>query len=176
MPVATGTDERVRWGADAAGQHDGAVGTLRLVQHLGDANRVGDDGEIGDVDDVVRQLPRRGAGSDADRATRPDRRGTRHRDGVLLAHVAQRLGFETGLVGRAFVAQRRAAVHLQQQPCLVEQVEIAAHGHVADGQKRCQFADANRAAATHLGDDDLVSLTCQHTRRNGVDRTLDHVR
>ena len=99
-----------------------------------------------------------------------------HRDRVLLAHVAQRLGLEAGLVGGAFVAQRRAAVHLQQQAGLVEQVEIAAHGHVADGQQRGQLADAHGAAAADLGDDHLVALACQHTRRDRVDRTLHHVR
>ena len=113
---------------------------------------------------------------DPDGATRSNSGGAGHRDRVFFAHVAQRLGFEARLVGRAFVAQCRAAVHLQQQPGLVEQIEIATHRHVADSQKRCQFADSYGAASAHFGDDDFVTLTGQHPRRDRVDWALDHDR
>ena len=86
------------------------------------------------------------------------------------------LASKPGSSVRAFVAKGCAAVHLQQQSGLVEQVEIAAHRHVADGQQRGQLADANGPAAAHLGDDDLVALTGQHACRDGVDRALDHDR
>ena len=50
-PDGDRADQRVGRGADAAGEHHRAIGTLRLVQHLGDPDRVGHDREVGDVDE-----------------------------------------------------------------------------------------------------------------------------
>ena len=54
------------------------------MQNLCDLNRVGHDGQIGDVDEVIRELPGRGSGGHADRRSRPDPVGGRNRDRVLL--------------------------------------------------------------------------------------------
>ena len=58
----------------------------------------------------------------------------------------------------------------------VEQIEVAAHRHVADRQQGGQLADAHGTAPADFGDDDLVSLPGEHAGRRGVDRTLDHDR
>ena len=96
------------------------------------------------------------------------RAGGSEGDGVLLAGVAQRLGLEAGLVGAALVAECGSAVHLGHQAGVVEHLEVAAHGHVADAEQRGQLGDAHRTAAAHLGQDHLVALAGECPRRPEV--------
>jgi len=84
---------------------------------------------------------------------------------VLFARVALQLGLEAGFVGAALVGQGGAAVHLLQQPGLVEQFEVAAHGHVAHTQQPGEIADAHGTAPTHFGQDDLMTLAGECPRR-----------
>ena len=60
-------DQGVGRRADAAGEHDGLVGSRRLVEDVGDLDRVGDDGDAGDVEQPVREGPGGGAGREPDR-------------------------------------------------------------------------------------------------------------
>jgi len=95
---------------------------------------------------------------------------------VLLGHVAQGLRLEAGLVGAAFISQRRTTVDLGDEAGLVEQIEIAAHGHVAHAEQRGELADAHGAPATHLGDDHLMALSSEAAGAARLDPPIGHER
>ena len=82
-------DERVRRRAHAAGQHDRQVGPrLARCRTFGDLDRVGDDGQVRDCREVMREAPGRRACGEPDRLTGLDEPRRRARDRLLLARAA----------------------------------------------------------------------------------------
>ena len=63
-------------------------------------------------------------------------------------------------------------MHLLQQAGRCERVEIAANGHVRDGEQLGQLADAHGALAAELLDDQLVALCREHGSLQVGDRTI----
>ena len=127
-------DEGVRRRADAADEHDGATGALVPQQRLADADRVGDDDDVVDVDEAVRQMPRRRAGGESDRRSGTDEAGGGGSDRLLLGGLLGRLGEEAGLQRRRrqVAGQGGAPVDLGEQPLAGQGVEVTADRHVAD--------------------------------------------
>ena len=155
-------DERVRRRPHAAGQHDGQVGPRGAVEDVGDLDRVRHDGQVGDVGEVVGEPPGRRAGGEADRLARLDEPAGRARDRLLLAELPVRLRLEARLLGAEPAAQRRAAVHLLDEPGRGEHVDVAADRHLRDGEQAGELAHADAAFTADLVDDQLLALGGKH--------------
>ncbi|GAB3858392.1 hypothetical protein GCM10029963_58020 [Micromonospora andamanensis] len=101
-----------------------------------------------------------GAGGERDRGPRPDQlRGTR-RDGRLLGLLTHRLRLESRLVGGP--GDGGAAVHLGEQAAFVQQVQVAADGHVGDAELGGQLADAYAAGHADPVEDRRMALLREH--------------
>jgi hypothetical protein len=157
--------------ASAAGQDDGAVRAVRGVEDVGDVDRVRDDGQVRDPDEVVREAPGRRAGGERDRLARLDElaRGARNR--LLLVQLPVRLLLEARLVGAREPPDRRAAVHLLEQARGGQDVEVPADRHVGDAQQLRQLAHAHRSAPTHLLDDQHLTLGGQHRESDNTQQS-----
>ena len=155
-------DERVGRRADAAGEDDGQVRPRLAVEDVRDLDRVGDDGEVGDVADLVGEPPRGRAGRDPDRLPGLDEPTGRLGDRLLLLELPVRLRLEAGLVGAQTLARGRAAVHLLDEPRRRKHVEVAADRHDGDVQQFRELADAHGAPAANLLEDEHLPLPCQH--------------
>ena len=95
--TANGPDQRLRRRPHAAGQDDRLVRAADLVEDVGDAGRVGDDGQARDVGEPLRERVGRGARGDADRHPRLDEGDGRVGDRVLLGLLHRGLRGEPGL-------------------------------------------------------------------------------
>ena len=58
--------------------------------------------------------------------------------------------------------RRRAAVDLLEQPALVEDLEVAADGHVRDAELAHEVGDADRAVLADAVEDEGLALTREH--------------
>ena len=114
-------DERVARGADAAGQDDRLVVAGRRVERVRDRDRVGHDGQAGDVDEGPGEGVGRRPGRQPDGHARLDEADGGRGDRLLLVLLEGRLGREPGLEQRRCPAERgRAAVDLLDESLLVE--------------------------------------------------------
>ena len=157
-------DERVRRRADTAGEHDGQIRPVVAVEHRRHLERVRQDRQVGDVLQVVREPPRRRAGRQRDRLAGLDERGRRLRDRLLLAQLPVRLRLEARLVGALARGGGGAAVDLLDQAGRGERVEVTADRHLRHVQELGELADADRAAAADLLDDEHLALAGEHER------------
>ena len=155
-------DERVGRRPDAAGQDDRLVRAAGLVEHVADADRVGHDGQAGDVGQPLRERERRRPGRDGDRHAGLDQRDGGVRDRVLLALLERRLQrearFEQGGVGD----RCRAAVDLLEKAALVEDLEVAPDRHVRDAELAHQVGDAHGAVLADAVEDQGLTLPGEH--------------
>ncbi len=148
-------------------------------QRLADADRVGDDDQLGDVGEPRRQVPRGRAGGEPDRRARSDEAGRSRGDRLLLGGLLRRLGEEARLQGRRrhVGGERRTAVHLGEQALPGEGVEVATDRHVADTELARQLADAHRAVALDVGGDQLAAAAGEDATPGGrgvFDAGVDH--
>ena len=153
-----GTDERVGWSADTAGEDDRTVGPAVAMEDVRDLDRVRHDRQVEDVQKVVHETPVRRAGGERDRLARLDEGARLSRDRVLLLELAVRLRLEAGLLGAGQPARGRTAVHLVEHAGVREHLEVAPDCHVRHRQELGQLADAHGAAPAHLVGDQLTAL------------------
>ena len=158
-------DERVRRGPHAAGQDDREIGPGRPVQDVGHLDRVRDDGQVGDVREMVGEPPGGRPGAQADRLSGLDEPAGCARDRFLLDQLPVGLRLEPGLFRAQAAPQRRAAVHLLDEPCRGQHVDIAADGHLRDGEEAGELAHADAALTADLVDDQLLALCGKHRFR-----------
>ena len=167
-------DERVRWRAHTSGQDHRQVRPPLGVQHVRDLQRVGDDGQAGDVEEVVCEQPGGGTRRQADRLPRLDQRARGACDRLLLLDLLVRLGLEAGLVGAHPARSRRTSVHLVHEPGGREHVEIAAHRHVGHAEQLRQLADARGARAEDFLEDQLLTLLGEHLDPSTITHRPEH--
>ena len=105
-------DERVRRRPDAAGQDDRLVGPTHLVEHVGDANGVRQDGQPRNVRQPLSERVGRSPGRHRDRHPGLDECHGGIRDRVLLALLKSGFRGKSGLEEGAAGHGRRAAVDL----------------------------------------------------------------
>ena len=86
-------------------------------------------------------------------------------DGVLLALLESRLGREPGLEQRRARDRRRPAVDLLEQPALVEDLEVAADGHVGHAELAHEVGDPDRAVLADPVEDECLALPSEHRSR-----------
>ena len=152
----------VRGGAHPAGEDHREVVAGRVVQQLGHAGGVGDDGQVGDVAQLVRDRVGGGAGRDGDRGARVDHRRGGAGDRGLLHRVHLGLDLEARLVRAPAADRGGAAVDLADQPLLGQRLDVTAHRHVGDAEDVDQLGDARPTVAVDLVQDPLLTLTCKH--------------
>ena len=139
-------DERLRRRPHPAGQDDGLVRAADLVQDVRDADRVGDDGQSRDVRQPLRERVGRRARrtrrspSPARRGRRPRRRSRPSRPAA--ARTSPRTPARTG---RLPASVGRPAMDLLEEAALVEDLEVAPHGHVGDAELADEVRDADGA-------------------------------
>ena len=83
-------------------------------------------------------------------------------DGVLLALLEGRLGGEARLEQGVAGDRRRAAVDLLEQAPLVEDLEVAADGHVRHAELADEVGDADRPVLADPVEDEGLALAGEH--------------
>ncbi len=166
-------DQCIAGRANATGENRGDRVVGQSVEDLGDRRRVGDHREVRDVEEMVGQLPGGGSGGEADGEAGLDQLGRRMGDRGLLVGLACLLGLEARFFGGEHRHTSGATVDLGEQTVGIEEVEIAAHGHVGDLEQIDQFAHAHRAVSADHVENDLVALLGQHvdTLPGGIPRS-----
>ena len=134
-----------------------------LVEDIGDPDRVGHDGQARDVAEPLGERVGRRAGRDRDGHAGLDERDGRIGDGVLLAPAGAPTWPRTRARTAALPAiDGRAAVDLLEQAALVEDLEVAADGHVRHAELAHEVGDADRAVLADAVEDECLALTREH--------------
>ena len=136
-------DERLRRRPHAAGQDDRLVGPADLVEDVGDPDRVGDDGQARDVGQPLGERVGRRPGRDRRSPSRARRARRPHRRSRPSRPAGGSTWRRTPGSNRALPVERgRAAVDLLEQAALVEDLEVAADGHVRHAELADEVGDA----------------------------------
>ena len=152
--------------ADAAGEDDRLVLPPGSVEHLGHLQRVGDDGDAGHV--AMRPA--------SAYVVVPAERASAIPGSTSLAATAAIAAFSAcwradlvmnaGLVAGEAGGRRGAAVHLLEEPLLVEDLEVAADGHVRDLELADEVRDPDRADLADAIQDQRLALASEHSLRS----------
>ncbi len=159
-----GPDQRVGRRAHPAREDHREVGPAHAVEHVRDLDRVRDDRQVRNVEQVVGEAPGRRAGGEADRLAGLDESARGSGDRLLLVELAMRLRLESRLVRAQPTRSRGTAVNLVDEAGRREHVEVAPDGHVGDVEQLGQLANTDRAAASNFIDDQFLTLFGEHDR------------
>ena len=163
--TANGPTSASRRRAHAAGQDDRLVAPAGLVEHVRDRDRVRDDGQARDVDEPLGERVGRRPGRDR-RWPCPARRGPTAASaiasfsGCWRRDLAANPGSNRALPGE----RRRAAVDLLEQAPLVEDLEVAADGHVRHAELAHEVGDPHGPVLADAFEDQRLALSGEHVR------------
>ncbi len=134
------------------------------MQHVRDLDRVRHHGEVRNVEDVVGEAPGRRSGCEADGLAGLDETTCGAGDRLLLLELTVRLRLEARLVGAQSARAGRAAVHLVDETCSGEHVQVAPNRHVGHGQQLRQLADTHCPSTANLFENHDLALAGKHER------------
>ena len=154
--------QRVGWRPHATGQDDRLIVPADLVEHVRDSDRIGHDGEARDAGEPLGQRVRRGPGRDRDRHPGLGERDGRIGDRIFLALLECRLrreaGFEQGVTGD----RGRPAVDLLEETALMEDLQVAADGHVGDTEIADEVGHTYGSVLPDTVKDEGLALSRKH--------------